>query len=166
MGVEPMPEDIEALWAAHIKIQSNMSGPMNTTVVSTCLAINRRVFARHEITNLLLECEEEFGVKNLFGSVYKIDFIGTMLGQHGEVNKSVWMLRHLQDMMRTNSLDKMDQSVRGLGGKGLPNGKGKMHVVLFKYDVMVHLMERVLESSPIAHQSKESIRGTFKSHHN
>ena len=100
----------------------------------------------------------------MFDSVYKLDLIGMMLGQHGEVSRSVWMVRHLQDMLRTNSLDKMDQSHRGLGGKGLPNGKGKMHVILFKYDIMVHLMERVLESLPISHETKEKIRAVFKSH--
>ena len=46
----------------------------------------------------------------------------------------------------------------------MPNGKGKMHVVLFKNDTMVHLMERVLESLPISHETKEKIRAVFKSH--
>ncbi len=145
---------------------SKMGDTFTKTLVDTALTCWNSVLSFPEIQQLLIKSDEDHGKRNVWDSVYKIEYLAKKAGKTNTVPKILWMIHAVEHLLTQHGKTSGEMSVANLSGKGkYQDGKGTLDICLYKLDLKDHLLQDVLESvRGMAADEKELARKTFDCH--
>ena len=119
---------------------------------------------------VLPQCERivmnfaEAGLQNPLDSIYKLSKIATRASTEDNL---VWVMQLMYDMWSSGALHNDQFAVRNLGS---PGGKSLVDLLVFKTDILEHLLHKFMDSRSFLEPVKKTIRDacanidTFRKH--
>lgn len=145
---------------------SEMGEAITTSFVEAALTIWERLLSDQDCKGELMACEERWGKKTPWDSVYKLEILVRKCGKQSEksLENQRWALKAVSDGITDGHLDASCCSVRNLSGKGQPGGRGTVDHLLFKKNLRSHVIGTMCASLPLTAEEKVDIDGMFQSH--
>ena len=106
------------------------------------------------------KAEETFGKRTPWDSVYKLEHLARKAGRQqsvGTAARSLWLIDLVNDLCYNRMVAAGELSVANLTGKGR-GGKGLLDLLLFKRDVLEHLLQEKMEVLGLPASAKSAIR--------
>ncbi len=158
----PTARAVADAWKEHVA-QSQTQEAVNFSFVDTAMTVHRRVFGVPEALSAILWCEDMWGPKSPWNSLYKIEALCRKIGTHGDSSKLVWMIEGVCNMVFSRQHQCEDFTLSKLTGKGTSN-RGILDLLLLKKNVLQHMRDITLTSLRLPEPVMERIQNATHDH--
>ena len=140
---EPTSKEVAQNWEKRVD-QSNMSEKVSPTYVDCVMVLRKRVLGDKNVLQMLLNIDDDMGKDNPWQSAYTLEVVAKKVGAHGCAERTVWIIAAINHEAREGTLARENMSFRSFSGKHQPSNKGYCDLVLYKLDLLDHMLRQEL----------------------
>ncbi|CAE7666405.1 unnamed protein product [Symbiodinium sp. CCMP2592] len=145
-------EDLFQEWSRHGKEGESKSAEQVTlNFVQVAVTVYEKILSQGCLRDMVLKIDSTYDKQSPFTFITNLDLVA---GRTKSVEQGAWMLRSIEHMLVTEQCTPKDFSKRTLAPA---KQKGLLDLMLFKMDLLRHLMQSVLPAMVLPGTQKESL---------
>ena len=113
---------------------------------------------------MLLDIDDEMGVHNPWQSAYTLEVVAKKVGIHGSAERTAWIIAAINLEARNGTLLKECMTYRSFSGKNQVANKGYCDTLLYKRDILDHMLRQELPRLCIQPEEAKIISERLSSH--